>query len=212
MDGTKGIGGRKWGDKTKISKSVKAGFRFLVGRIGWYLKKGRYVKRTVVGALIYLATVLKYLVAEVLELVGNAACDKKNKIHLRFFLLAMRSSKNFLQVVNIASIGVLPIKYRFPRMIYVFFINIVARTRLLLGIRDEVHCRCLNYKEIYWNKSCLWRFGQTQRVWPRLRAHHRKIGNIISRRYNLPYSNRREQKKYYAWQTTRCKCISIRCR
>lgn len=66
MEGTKGAGGRKGGDRTKVSKSVKAGLQFPVGRIGRYLKKGRYAKRTAAGAPIYLAAVLEYLAAEVI--------------------------------------------------------------------------------------------------------------------------------------------------
>lgn len=67
MEGAKGAGGRKGGDRTKISKSVKAGLQFPVGRIGRFLKKGRYAKRTAAGAPIYLAAVLEYLAAEVIK-------------------------------------------------------------------------------------------------------------------------------------------------
>ena len=63
---TKGAGGRRGGDRKKaVSKSTKAGLQFPVGRIGRFLKKGRYAQRTGVGAPVYLAAVLEYLAAEV---------------------------------------------------------------------------------------------------------------------------------------------------
>lgn len=65
---TRGAGGRKGGDRKKsVSKSVKAGLQFPVGRIARFLKKGRYAQRTGSGAPIYLAAVLEYLAAEVID-------------------------------------------------------------------------------------------------------------------------------------------------
>jgi outer membrane biosynthesis protein TonB len=59
--GRRGGGGPK---KKSVSRSVKAGLQFPVGRIGRYLKKGRYAKRVGTGAPVYLAAVLEYLAAE----------------------------------------------------------------------------------------------------------------------------------------------------
>ncbi|KAK5841514.1 hypothetical protein PVK06_003835 [Gossypium arboreum] len=61
-----GAGGRKGGGPKKkpVSRSVKAGLQFPVGRIGRYLKKGRYSQRVGTGAPVYLAAVLEYLAAE----------------------------------------------------------------------------------------------------------------------------------------------------
>ncbi|MED6118717.1 hypothetical protein PIB30_005189 [Stylosanthes scabra] len=98
--------------KKSISKSAKAGLQFPVGRIARYMKNGRYSKRLGTGAPIYLAAVLEYLAAEVLELAGNAARDnKKNRINPRHVLLAVRNDDELaklLQGVTIASGGVLP--------------------------------------------------------------------------------------------------------
>ncbi|KAM7481527.1 hypothetical protein LguiB_006110 [Lonicera macranthoides] len=110
---TKGAGGRRGGERKKaVTKSVKAGLQFPVGRIARYLKKGRYAQRIGVGAPIYLAAVLEYLAAEVLELAGNAAMDnKKNRINPRHVQLAIRNDDELgklLQGVTIASGGVLP--------------------------------------------------------------------------------------------------------
>lgn len=63
----KGAGGRKGSGSRKksVPRSVKAGLQFPVGRIGRYLKKGRYAKRFGSGAPVYMAAVLEYLAAEV---------------------------------------------------------------------------------------------------------------------------------------------------
>ena len=60
------MAGRKGGDRKKsVTRSVKAGLQFPVGRIGRFLKKGRYAQRVGSGAPVYLAAVLEYLAAEV---------------------------------------------------------------------------------------------------------------------------------------------------
>jgi len=112
----KAAAGRKLGGggpkKKPVSRSVKAGLQFPVGRIGRYLKKGRYAQRVGTGAPVYLAAVLEYLAAEVLELAGNAARDnKKNRIIPRHVLLAIRNDEELgklLAGVTIAHGGVLP--------------------------------------------------------------------------------------------------------
>jgi len=60
-----------------VSRSAKAGLQFPVGRVARFLKKGKYSDRLGGGAPVYLASVLEYLAAEVLELAGNAARDNK---------------------------------------------------------------------------------------------------------------------------------------
>ncbi|CAL5200183.1 unnamed protein product [Lathyrus oleraceus] len=110
----KGAGGRKGGGPRKkaVTRSVRAGLQFPVGRIGRFLKKGRYAQRVGTGAPVYLAAVLEYLAAEVLELAGNAARDNKKKsISPRHLLLAVRNDEELgklLAGVTIARGGVLP--------------------------------------------------------------------------------------------------------
>ncbi|KAK2959521.1 putative Histone H2A [Blattamonas nauphoetae] len=66
--------------RTSHSKTAKAGLVFPVARIFKYLKAGRYTPRVSGGASCYLAAVLEYLTAEVLEISGSCAKDEKNKI------------------------------------------------------------------------------------------------------------------------------------
>nr|POE50199.1 putative histone h2a.3 [Quercus suber] len=63
--------------KKSTSRSNKAGLQFPVCCIAHFLKTGKYAERVGGGALVYLATILEYLTAEVLELVGNATRDNK---------------------------------------------------------------------------------------------------------------------------------------
>ena len=98
--------------KKAVSRSAKAGLQFPVGRIARYLKVGKYATRVGAGAPVYLAAVLEYLAAEVLELAGNAAKDnKKSRIIPRHIQLAVRNDEElarFLKDTTIASGGVLP--------------------------------------------------------------------------------------------------------
>ena len=110
--GKGGKGGRGKSDKKSQTKSSKAGLQFPVGRIGRYLKKGKFATRVGAGAPVYMAAVMEYLAAEVLELAGNAARDnKKTRIIPRHLQLAIRNDEELnklLSGVTIAQGGVLP--------------------------------------------------------------------------------------------------------
>jgi histone H2A len=108
----KGGRGKAIEKKAARSRSTKAGLQFPVGRIGRYLKDGRYAKKVGSGAPVYLAAVLEYVAAEILELAGNAAKEqKKQRIIPRHIQLALRNDEElnkFLGNATIASGGVLP--------------------------------------------------------------------------------------------------------
>ena len=103
--------GKAKGAKSK-SRSSRAGLQFPVGRIHRLLRKGNYAQRVGAGAPVYLAAVLEYLSAEILELAGNAARDnKKTRIIPRHLQLAIRNDEELNKLlggVTIAQGGVLP--------------------------------------------------------------------------------------------------------
>ncbi|KAI8479309.1 late histone H2A.2.2-like [Branchiostoma floridae] len=94
------------------SRSSRAGLQFPVGRVHRFMRKGNYAGRVGAGAPVYMAAVLEYLTAEVLELAGNAARDnKKTRIIPRHLQLAVRNDEELNRLmggVTIAQGGVLP--------------------------------------------------------------------------------------------------------
>ncbi|KAJ2594629.1 hypothetical protein H4R99_005683 [Coemansia sp. RSA 1722] len=94
------------------SRSSKAGLQFPVGRVHRYLKHhAKSTTRVGAKAAVYTAAVLEYLVAEVLELAGNAARDfKLKRILPRHLQLAIRGDDelDLLVKATIAGGGVIP--------------------------------------------------------------------------------------------------------
>ncbi|KAE8281102.1 Histone H2A [Larimichthys crocea] len=111
MSGRGKVGGGKVRSKAK-TRSSRAGLQFPVGRVHRLLRKGHYAQRVGAGAPVYLAAVLEYLTAEILELAGNAARDnKKTRIIPRHLQLAVRNDEELNKLlggVTIAQGGVLP--------------------------------------------------------------------------------------------------------
>ena len=113
MAGKGGRGGKGKASATKsVSRSARAGLQFPVGRVARHLRVGRHAQRVGAGAPVYLAAVLEYLAAEVLELAGNAARDnKRSRIVPRHIQLAVRNDEELARLMKnttIAAGGVLP--------------------------------------------------------------------------------------------------------
>merc|ERR1711865_149608 len=86
--------------------------KFPVGRVARHMKAGKFASRVGAGAPVYLAAVLEYLAAEVLELAGNAAKDlKRSRVIPRHIQMAIRHDDELNKLMGgttIAAGGVLP--------------------------------------------------------------------------------------------------------
>ena len=72
MSGKGKVGNPKGKGTKSKSRSSRAGLQFPVGRVHRILRKGNYAERVGAGAPVYLAAVLEYLSAAVLDLTENA--------------------------------------------------------------------------------------------------------------------------------------------
>lgn len=100
------------GKGNKTSRSKRAGLIFPVGRVHRLMRKGRYAERIANAAPVYVASVLEYLTAEIIELAGKAAMDnKKQRIAPRHIKLAIGNDEELNNLFGhfvIAGGGVLP--------------------------------------------------------------------------------------------------------
>lgn len=104
--GGKGKAKGKAKSTKQTSRSSKAGLHFPVGRIARFLKQGRYAERVGTGAPVYLAAVLEYLTAEVLELSGHCAKTlKKTRIVPRCIFMAVKQDPELDQLLSDAIIA-----------------------------------------------------------------------------------------------------------
>ncbi|KAG5318123.1 H2AX protein, partial [Pseudoatta argentina] len=106
------------------TRSSRAGLQFPVGRIHRLLRKGNYAERVGAGAPVYLAAVMEYLAAEVLELAGNAARDnKKTRQALPQFSFSLTHARVFFRSVSLVATSC-------------FYLVIIPR-HLQLAIRND---------------------------------------------------------------------------
>lgn len=98
---------KKVGGKKKAqSRSARAGLTMPVGRIATQLKTGKYASRVGKAAPVFIASVLEYLVSELVELAGGAAeAAKKKRITPRFINLAIRNDDELSQLLHSATIS-----------------------------------------------------------------------------------------------------------
>ena len=105
--------GRKSGKGSKIvSGSKKAGTLFPVGRLNRLIKMGRFSERVSASSGAFMAGVLEYLTAEIIELAGNVAEQHKAKtIKPKYVNLGVKSDDELAKLmceVTIAEGGMLP--------------------------------------------------------------------------------------------------------
>ncbi|PWU96138.1 putative histone H2A [Trypanosoma cruzi] len=70
---------KKASKKRSGGRSAKAGLIFPVGRVGSLLRRGQYARRIGASGAVYMAAVLEYLTAELLELSVKAASQQAKK-------------------------------------------------------------------------------------------------------------------------------------
>lgn len=96
------------------NRSAKAGLIFPVGRVGSLLRRGQYARRVGASSAVYLAAVLEYLTAELLELTAKTVAQQKKstkRITPRAITLAVRHDEELgtlLKDVTLSRGGVLP--------------------------------------------------------------------------------------------------------
>ena len=95
------VGVKKDGTRAAaVSGSKRAGTLMPVGRLNRMIKKGRYAMRTGKSAGAFMAAVLEYCCAELLELAGNNCQEVKKKlITPRHIQLAIRNDDELAKVM-----------------------------------------------------------------------------------------------------------------
>ena len=99
---TKARGGKKVG--TSVTGASRAGLLFAPARCQRHLREGRFSTRVGSSAGVFMAGVLEYLTAEVLELAVDVAADMKNKtLQPKHLNLAFRGDQELGQLMHHAT-------------------------------------------------------------------------------------------------------------
>lgn len=90
----------------QISASKRADTLFPVGRLNRLLRQGRYAERQGSSAGAFMAAVLEYLTAEILELAGEVClAHKKKTIQPKHLNLALRGDGELAQLTAMTTIS-----------------------------------------------------------------------------------------------------------
>lgn len=117
--------------------NAAAHFQFPIGRILRMMREGRYAEKVSVRAAVYMAAVLEYLTAEVMEVAGNSAKqDKKMRITPRHIVMAIHNDEelsNLFRGVTIIEVSrcSLPLHCTFG------FLRLLASSWLSSVFREE---------------------------------------------------------------------------
>jgi histone H2A len=92
------------GKSKAVSNSTRAGTIFPVGRCNRYLKQGRYADRISGSAGVFMAGVLEYITAELLELAGNVCEERKMKtIQNSHINLGVRNDEELAKLMSMTT-------------------------------------------------------------------------------------------------------------
>jgi len=87
------------GKKKAVSRASKAGLQFPVSKFNRHLRESRRTKRVGAGAPGYLAAVLEYAAAELLELAGNSL-GKRKRINPADLMLCIRKDEELNRLIG----------------------------------------------------------------------------------------------------------------
>lgn len=85
--------------KKAVSRAAKAGLQFPVSKFNRHLRDSRRTKRVGAGAPVYLAAVLEYAAAELLELAGNSL-GKRKRINPADLMLCIRKDEELNRLIG----------------------------------------------------------------------------------------------------------------
>ena len=108
-------------EMSKRNRSKRAGLQFPVGRLKKYLHEKNLAAREGITAAVYLASVLEYLMTEILELAGNETKNhKKKRITPRHIFLGIKKNTEIellLKQIIIPQEGIPPILQRSKKLV-----------------------------------------------------------------------------------------------